>query len=1242
MAGKLQIQESFQKVYDLEVFKRKILNSVFTSEKAKLFREENYIDESNQLTASEKKAILKVIHYGNLELDDYNTLKLYEITLQPKVRIEQSKVGIQQYVRKMLIAGEGVLVNFINPDNLKTWRLTLVASDTILTDKGITVKKLNPKRYTFIVGQSEKCKTISDRFADLEKASRIVLYPSENEKSAISLVNIFSVETLSKAFFDEYTLHYKLFTEYLQNSNFRKSIFNITIPQDAKKEELDIAYKPIRDFTKKLLGRIVFLYFVQKKGWLGATNLEYKDGDPDFIFKLFMSSGANETFYELWLKNLFFDTLNKGGAERPDDVFLMPDKDKTEVKIPFLNGGLFDKEDFDNKLLTFTPTLFHSDDFEDVILTDKLFKKNDSNHRGFLDFLNSFNFTVHEDSPEDHTVAVDPEMLGHIFENLLEDNKDKGAFYTPKEIVHYMCQESLIEYLTTHLSKEYTVYRAIGNQQVELFGNEVVQGQLQMMESLGDKALDREAIASIVKNKDISSLTAQQLTRMSDLLNTVKICDPAIGSGAFPMGLLQEIFAIKELIAFETNNKWNPAEVKENIIQNSIYGVDIEKGAVDIARLRFWLSLIVNEEKPKALPNLDYKIVVGDSLLSKFEDEIIEINWDKTGSVGKADEYVKNVQRLLKEVAKKQKDYFNEEGKSKKGIATEIRDLKIDLLINQLSFNKESYTNKNSVKIDNGLGLSAKDLKNNELILNEIYNFEKNIKKLTTLKNDTSKPFNHFDWKLDFPEVLNPYLFENKEDVGFDIVIGNPPYLNFKMYSNYAKELYRNLYTEIFDGKADIYYYFFQKGHQLLKDGGYSSYITSRYWIEAEFAKKLRKFLGTNSRIKEIVDFKNVTVFDGIGIKTCITSFQKINNNKEIFEYRFHPGKKINYVELEEFISIPIPLINISKESWNLTNEDSTNILDKIENDTILLDEIADCKQGIVTGLDKAFISTDDDFKYLPKNIIKPWLKVGDIHKYSIQLVEKRELVYTKLIDDIDNYPELKNRLLHFKEKLLNRREAKSGRLRWFDLQWSRDSELFDNEKLICRFKAENNTFCYDNKGYYSSADTTIVALKSIEIGNFSTKYILALLNSKVLSFYFKSYGKLMDYRYEYYPGPVSKLRIKKYNNQNIFVSLVDYILFLKQEQKTNNELIPIYFEQVIDSMVYDLYFPELLKQHNRTIIEHLGELPAFTDSMSDNQKMEIITTVFNRLNEKNHPVRVNLFYMNSIPEIKIIEGIKE
>lgn len=582
-----------------------------------------------------------------------------------------------------------------------------------------------------------------------------------------------------------------------------------------------------------MLGRIVFLYFVQKKGWLGASNIDYIDGSDNFIFELYEESGADENFY-YWLSKLFFETLN---MPRQNDVFKLPNG--KEIKIPYLNGGLFDKEDFDNKLLTFTPTLFHSDDFEDVILTDKLFKKNDTNHRGFLDFLNAFNFTVHEDSPEDHTVAVDPEMLGHIFENLLEDNKDKGAFYTPKEIVHYMCQESLIEYLNTHLNPQ-AKSNAKDENGVSIYKKQNTNLILHANQYYEEDYAD---IQDFVKNKTINDYILNRATEVNKYLDNVKICDPAIGSGAFPMGLLQEIFAIKELIAFETNSNWEPAKVKENIIQNSIYGVDIEKGAVDIARLRFWLSLIVNEEKPKALPNLDYKIVVGDSLLSKFEDEIIEINWDKTGSVGKADEYIKNVQRLLKEVAKKQKDYFNEEGNSKKILATEIRDLKIDLLINQLSFNKESYANKNSVKIDNGLGLSAKDIKSNTQILNEIYNFDATIQKLTTLRNDASKPFNHFDWKLDFPEVLNPYLFENKEDVGFDIVIANPPYIDSETMVSMGNSHIRNYLTKklkFCKGNWDIYIAFFDVSFHFLNPTGNLVFITPDKWISKPFGNEIR------------------------------------------------------------------------------------------------------------------------------------------------------------------------------------------------------------------------------------------------------------------------------------------------------------------------------------------------------------------------------------------------------------------
>ena len=1238
MAGKLQIQESFQKVYDLEVFKREILNSIFTTEKAKLFREENYIDESNQLTASEKKAILKVIHYGNLELDDYNILKLYEITLQPKVRIEQSKVGIQQYVRKMLIAGEGVLVNFINPDNLKTWRLTLVASDTILTDKGISVKKLNPKRYTFIVGQSEKCKTISDRFAELEKASRIVLYPSENEKNTISLVNTFSVETLSNAFFDEYTLHYRKFVDSIEKSNYRKSVFSIDYPEKANQKEIDFANKPIRDFVKKLLGRIVFLYFVQKKGWLGATNLEYNDGDPDFIFNLFMSSGANETFYSNWLAQLFFKTLNE---QRTNDVFKMPDG--ITVKIPYLNGGLFDPEDYDNKLLTFVPTLFYSVDFEDIPLTDRLIKKNDLNHRGFLDFLNSFNFTVHEDSPEDHTVAVDPEMLGHIFENLLEDNKDKGAFYTPKEIVHYMCQESLIEYLTTHLSKEYTVYRAIGNQQVELFGNEVAHGQLQMMENLGDKALDREAIASIVKNKDISSLTAQQLTRMSDLLNTVKICDPAIGSGAFPMGLLQEIFAIKELIAFTTNSPWKPAEVKENIIQNSIYGVDIEKGAVDIARLRFWLSLIVNEEKPKALPNLDYKIVVGNSLLSKFEDEIIEIDWNKTGSVGKADDYVKNVQRLLKEVAKKQKEYFKEEGKLKKKIAAEIRDLKIDLLINQLSYNKESYTNKNNIKIDNGLGLSTKDLKNNENILNEIYNFDKNIKKLIALKNDTLKPFNHFDWKLDFPEVLNPYIFDNKDDVGFDIVIGNPPFVSYYARRSatldtatlrYYQKHYDFITETKLDGKFNTIMFFIEKACRLSNKKANVFYIMDIAFNDVPY-RYIRKYLIDNTTINKVI--------------TGLSNFKNVYSDQVLLQFSSakHVDESTYNVEYYKGINTS-PAFTFNQNIWKANriyefNPPTDNKLDEIYNQMDSFPKLGEIFPAKLIRTCMSLAGHEDEFLFKNNDTKKNFPVFKYIQnaknfpeRYS-PIVNPESVVYDEDLKDTLNQ--------YYRQDAYNdvRRQPKA--LGLGSLHSYISPKIFvrqSADKIIATYTEEK---CAANTSFYIINNSNEEGVKI----NFNLKYLTGILNSQILSFYALSKniiitGKKKQPQMMIKPFKMLPIPKVEETKEKVIISLVDYILFLKQHQNrnVNNQLIPIYFEQIIDGIVYELFFPDILKQHKRTIIEHLGELPAFTDTMSDAIKTEIITTVFDRLKDKNHPVRVNLLNMNSIPEIKIIEGIKE
>jgi len=1153
-ANRIQLQNALHKPYDRVLFSREVLSPVFGSG---FTLNSSLVPASVSPNKSESAAIANVWIYGKIQLDDSTEITCYEVLLLPKVRIEQSKVAIQQYVRKLLTAGQAALINFVAPANKNIWRLTLVAKDSVLTDKGVKEKTTNAKRYTFLLGPSETCKTAAERFEVLS---------TEKEISFQTLVNAFSVEKLSKAFFDEYTLHYQNFCDYLQESNYRKSVFNITFPAGATKQDKDKASKPIRDFVKKLLGRIVFLYFVQKKGWLGASDTNYSDGLGDFIKQLFNKSGGNDTFYSNWLTILFFDTLNK---ERANDDFKMPDGKM--VKVPFLNGGLFDKEEFDEHLLTFKSKLFHNPDFEDSILTSK----SNGFARGFLDFLDAFNFTVYEDSPDDHTVAVDPEMLGHIFENLLEDNKDKGAFYTPKEIVHYMCQESLTEYLCTTLQ-------------------------------IIDEVAEREAVNQLLKNKTVDDVLKPEIAELENALDNVKICDPAIGSGAFPMGLLQEIFSIKELIAYETGKEWKPAETKLNIIQNSIYGVDIEKGAVDIARLRFWLSLVVDEEKPKPLPNLDYKIVVGDSLISKFDGEIVEINWERKSSVGKADEYVKNVQRLLLEVADKQKKYFNPNNKNKKKLQAEIRNLKIELLINQLSFNKELYISKTVQK--GGFMPTASDIKHNTERELQIKVFDKLISKLKNLLKNPDEPFNHFDWKLDFPEILNPMLEKNKG--GFDIVIANPPFVSIEGIEWDNRRYYETVYKTA-KGRFDLYSLFIEKALELkLSDGVFIYIIPGKFLNNKQFATARKLVCDRQSVLVIKIDekvFENAQV-DNVIVESYTTqtpiykSFRLSKNNLTF----------ISEVDISEILKDKDSVFKID------INEDNEKLIKEIEKDCVRIKEIAEVKDGIVAGAIK-------DLLFLDKK------KDKDSHKLYFG-----KHVFKFKLNETDVWVNYKPEEM-MKEEIKRQGNKRPG-------LWMRDIKIFEREKIIYRKVGKEIIATYARKGIFY--EQTIHSSHIID-KRFKTKYILGLFNSNLFKFYYKQtnsqggdiFPQVRISSVENLPIKVAPLKVQEY-----FEKIVDYILFLKATDLlyTDNQLIPIYFEQIIDGMVYELYFPDLLKKHNREIIKHLGELPEFTDSMSDEQKMKICKKVFDRLNDKEHPVRVNLFYMNSIPEIAIIEGKNE
>ena len=1147
----LQLRITLQKPYDRIIFSKEVLSPVFNNG----FSLSSSLLRANlPPTQSESKVISDVFIYGQINLEDGTEITCYEVNLQPDVRIDYSKVAIQHYVRKLLTAGQAAFINFVSPSDKNLWRLSLVAKDSILTDTGIKERTTNSKRYTYLLGPYESCKTAAERFESLSTQTRI---------DFDSLVNAFSVEKLSKTFFDEYTRHYESFVKYITKSNYKKVVFN--------GDE-----KAIRDFTKKLLGRIVFLYFVQKKGWLGATDTDYKDGNKNFIMDLFTQSGAGENFYPQWLTTLFFDTLNN--SSRKDDVFEMPDGSK--IKIPFLNGGLFDKEEYDEKLLTFKSKLFHNHNNDE-----------DPKERGFLDFLNAFNFTIYEDSPDEKTVAVDPEMLGHIFENLLEDNKDKGAFYTPKEIVHYMCQESLIEYLSTHLSKEYTVYRPIDSEQVEIFGNETRTGQLKIIEEIGDKALNRDDVRNMVKRKDIDNLTLEQIKLIDRLIDNVKICDPAIGSGAFPMGLLLEIYSLKELIAYKFGLEWKPYQVKENIIQKSIYGVDIEKGAVDIARLRFWLSLVVDEEKPKPLPNLDYKIVVGDSLVSKFDGEIIEIEWNRTKSSGKGEEYLANIKRLLLEVSDKQRKYFDPSNRNKKKLSSEIRNLKIDLLINQVSLNRLIYINKNVEVLDSGFGLSAKEKAKNAEIQLTIEVYDNLLKKLGKLKNDPDTEFNHFNWKLDFPEILNPYLINGNG--GFDIVIANPPY-GAKLTQKEIEFIENKFRSNISRIKNSAIYFVYLNDLLRVDKENVQSYIIPKSVAYSNSWNPCAKYI--NNGLIKLIDtgkaFENVRLEQvifarAVGNKSTYYT-NGIYRDKSIYEYsniprNFFDEHKVLIcgISNSEYLILELILKN-SKQRWGtyLTSVRGLNWQSKVAKNP--------GKTPIYRGAQLR------KYKLLPAT---DFISLKKFAKSVYEYQQKPETLNQLAIAHVLNpYPH-------------------------FYLQATVD---------------------YENKIVFET-----IAISTLKDDNLLLNYFLGLNNSKIFAWLVYKYiysNAIRSTRFD--EQYISRVPIPN-ADKNIMLkidTIVLYILHLESERSEDSNLIiiPRYFEQIIDGIVYELYFPDSLKKHGREIIKHLGELPEINDSMSDEKKLDIIKKVFNRLNAKDHPVRVNLFYMDSIPEIRIIEGKNE
>ena len=835
---------------------------------------------------------------GTITLSDEQTISVYEVELSDSVDIERNRRGI----RDMLLTawrsnGNAGAFMFCYRKNESVLRFSYVSESWNFAEDGTYQKEsTDTKRFTYLLGEGHRSRTAIQQFETLR----------DSALSLKDLTKAFSVDAVSDMFFKEYKKNYEDIIFYVTGKRMVKVANKWEERQEGEPcEEImqEFAHFPnpekaIRDYVKKLMGRLVFLQFLQKKGWLGVpANAEWGTGDAEFIQNLFANTKDKDHFIDNVLEALFNDLNSEDDKKLP------------QYRTPYLNGGLFERD---------------ASDETNFPLPAKYMQQ-------MLDFFSSYNFTIDENDPDDAEVGVDPEMLGRIFENLLEDNKDKGAFYTPKEIVTYMCRESLIAYLQTDVEDEAT----------------------------------KEAIRQFVITHEITALgTNTKLHQQVDeALKEVKICDPAIGSGAFPMGLLKELFLCRT--ALEGITQHQAAEIKKHIIQQNIYGVDIERGAVDIARLRFWLSLIVDEETPQALPNLDFKIMQGNSLLEQYKgvdlSTMTEKKADETGMLSIFDDMLDVYRKQLRDMLN---SYYNCTNHNEK------KQLRSSIINNVKQQLKEQ-----SINVDFGdLDLSG----NNQFML----------------------------WHTWFYDVFS--------QGGFDIVIGNPPYVSTKGRTDEEKD---NL-NSAFGFVDDLYHHFIIHGFNILKEDGIQSMITSDTYFTTLTKTSLRKKFLSYSML-QIVHWGH-DIFEDALVSTATFFCQKCNKADTIITFYDVKGKKtildgikyqINQREYSKSINgcfyVPTPLCmglnsiladkhnSLMKEWW--AKIETSKKISKNESelnryraslrsgDVTLVGLVTDGGQGMATGDNGKFVGVKTGTKQAASIIDSRPLKLAEVNrKYNL------------------------------------------------------------------------------------------------------------------------------------------------------------------------------------------------------------------------------------------------------------------
>lgn len=1136
------------------------------------------------------------IHVGNYKTPDKKNIIIMAVQLKNAGYVENSRSTQRSYAKKLIenANADAAFIAFYTEGEPK-WRLSFVRLDyemKIENGRLKTTENLTPaKRYSYLVGENEPCHTAISRFERF-----IIDSMADPEHPTLDdLENAFSVEKVTDEFFKLYCEKFHQLREKLEeNEDFRI---------EAQQHNFTSA-----QFAKKLMGQIVFLYFLQKKGWLGVgawpntlTEKEYKNayyargaksrelipivyrpagdgtyrissaglntisdedeavlamcvkgkpwgsGPHNFMRKLFeIAEKKNQNFFDELLEPLFYDALNVNRGEQGYCPAL-------HCRIPFLSGGLFEPIDgYDWEHNNFN--------IPNDVFSNAATKGREAD--GILDIFDRYNFTMSEDEPMEREVAIDPEMLGKVFENLLEvnDRKSKGAFYTPREIVHYMCQESLINYLTNTLQieeeaiREFILYGDFMREQdtEKTIRVQDEDGKFHMEFDFNKKLLISEQILSFKENTNC-------LKDLDDALRNVRVADPAVGSGAFPLGMLNEIVRARQNISaymaitmsqkdtwWMYQNQRSPHLLKMETIKNCIFAADIDPSAVDIAQLRLWLSLVIDDEinpnaqnefeghrNPLPLPNLECNILCGNSLIDEFEGTTLINESALLGNITENSQLNMNqdiFDTVLSKLIEKQNELFHcDNTEKKKQLKEEIESLRDTIIMTQLQ------------------GCTPDK-----------------IQRYYESKRMASKPY--VLWQLDFARVF-------REKGGFDIVIGNPPYIGESGHKEIFREVAEtNFGKRTYHGKMDFFYFFFHKGIDVLHGKGDLAFITTNYYPTATGAKTLRKDFADRTYIRQLINFNEVRVFESaLGQHNMITILTR-NKQNDIMcksticsESVTADANKINqilFAKDDKSATVCVTQDNlydgkdfyIRQQGVSSESKDSIgSVLDKMAAQKTRLGMIADVNQGVVSGCDYVSnrniadlditqdIALKDGIFVLDmknsrdcavyetltaeeKKFLRAFYKNSEIEKYYCNDKNTKWLLYlSKAHTSIDAYPNLKHHMNKFMPVLSRRREAQTGVIKPFQLQWARTEEIFVKEKIVVPYRTRTNSFAYNNVEWFCRSDAYVITSKSKEIDLF---YLLGLLNSKLNFVWLYNRGKRKGEVLELFQVPLSEIPV--------------------------------------------------------------------------------------------------------------------